>query len=121
ASLPASVACAHPASSCAVSGAVCNGALTLSLHDALPISRSDTRAGIFLKWSGGGSLRRLGSFHIPARARTGWRPASDVQEPMWRSEEHTSELQSRENIVCRLLLAKKKTATTDEPCSTSGT
>src|SRR6266511_4754502 len=28
---------------------------------------------------------------------------------MWRSEEHTSELQSRENLVCRLLLEKKKT------------
>src|SRR5690606_39333369 len=29
-------------------------------------------------------------------------------EPMSRSEEHTSELQSRENLVCRLLLEKKK-------------
>src|SRR5690606_27292662 len=28
--------------------------------------------------------------------------------PWWRSEEHTSELQSRENLVCRLLLEKKK-------------
>src|SRR5690606_40231230 len=28
--------------------------------------------------------------------------------PVWRSEEHTSELQSRENLVCRLLLEKKK-------------
>src|SRR6266511_4061263 len=27
--------------------------------------------------------------------------------PLWRSEEHTSELQSRENLVCRLLLEKK--------------
>src|SRR5690606_41913965 len=27
---------------------------------------------------------------------------------IWRSEEHTSELQSRENLVCRLLLEKKK-------------
>src|SRR5436309_9744094 len=30
-----------------------------------------------------------------------------------RSEEHTSELQSRENLVCRLLLEKKKTITVD--------
>src|SRR5579883_2074960 len=30
------------------------------------------------------------------------------QSAPWRSEEHTSELQSRENIVCRLLLEKKK-------------
>src|SRR5207302_6087367 len=29
----------------------------------------------------------------------------------WRSEEHTSELQSRENLVCRLLLEKKKKKT----------
>src|SRR5690606_40820110 len=34
-----------------------------------------------------------------------WVLAGDVQ----RSEEHTSELQSRENLVCRLLLEKKKT------------
>src|SRR5436309_8820256 len=31
-----------------------------------------------------------------------------VRRPCWRSEEHTSELQSRENLVCRLLLEKKK-------------
>src|SRR5690242_21070239 len=30
---------------------------------------------------------------------------------LWRSEEHTSELQSRVNLVCRLLLEKKKTRT----------
>src|SRR5258707_5358392 len=29
--------------------------------------------------------------------------------PLWRSEEHTSELQSRQYLVCRLLLEKKKT------------
>src|SRR5690606_39417773 len=32
-----------------------------------------------------------------------------------RSEEHTSELQSRENLVCRLLLEKKKISDTDHP------
>src|SRR5690606_40435898 len=32
-----------------------------------------------------------------------------------RSEEHTSELQSRENLVCRLLLEKKKPATSSNP------
>src|SRR5690606_41012411 len=31
-----------------------------------------------------------------------------VENPLLRSEEHTSELQSRENLVCRLLLEKKK-------------
>src|SRR6266511_1087246 len=40
-------------------------------------------------------LRQLGRCHRPARDRE-------------RSEEHTSELQSRENLVCRLLLEKKK-------------
>src|SRR5690606_29955416 len=34
--------------------------------------------------------------------------ASDPEVPVIRSEEHTSELQSRENLVCRLLLEKKK-------------
>src|SRR5690606_41904531 len=34
-----------------------------------------------------------------------------------RSEEHTSELQSRENLVCRLLLEKKKTTKETECCS----
>src|SRR2546430_10778580 len=35
-----------------------------------------------------------------------------------RSEEHTSELQSQSNLVCRLLLEKKKKTTTDQPsCS----
>src|SRR5690606_40728665 len=33
----------------------------------------------------------------------------------WRSEEHTSELQSRENLVCRLLLEKKKKHNTRSP------
>src|SRR5436309_9238258 len=36
------------------------------------------------------------------------RPAPWQAEPKDRSEEHTSELQSRENLVCRLLLEKKK-------------
>src|SRR5438093_2981497 len=55
---------------------------TLSLHDALPIS----------------GLRRCGG------CRDGRLDDRDVQ----RSEEHTSELQSLTNLVCRLLLEKKK-------------
>src|SRR5207302_9650549 len=35
-------------------------------------------------------------------------PLYPYTAPMLRSEEHTSELQSRENLVCRLLLEKKK-------------
>src|SRR5690625_5457963 len=41
-------------------------------------------------------------------------PASSVGSSCsWRSEEHTSELQSRGHLVCRLLLEKKKTHTTN--------
>src|SRR5437870_5999539 len=40
----------------------------------------------------------------PAPGRGGWRVARDLR----RSEEHTSELQSRGHLVCRLLLEKKK-------------
>src|SRR3712207_7897808 len=44
------------------------------------------------------------------RARRGLRPQYLSQAPLWsRSEEHTSELQSRQYLVCRLLLEKKKT------------
>src|SRR5690606_40283624 len=39
--------------------------------------------------------------------KTAWRCAEALPEHR-RSEEHTSELQSRENLVCRLLLEKKK-------------
>src|SRR3712207_7243484 len=35
----------------------------------------------------------------------------DADQPVRRSEEHTSELQSRQYLVCRLLLEKKKTKT----------
>src|SRR2546422_8958189 len=60
---------------------------TLSLHDALPISPS---AG-----------PRSSSAWRAMRAERAGRSA--------RSEEHTSELQSRLHLVCRLLLEKKKT------------
>src|SRR6266566_9795553 len=63
---------------------------TLSLHDALPICRRSPRSG------------------------PGWRRPSAVPRSApraavgGRSEEHTSELQSPCNLVCRLLLEKKK-------------
>src|SRR6266536_6622514 len=60
---------------------------TLSLHDALPISRA-TACG---------------------------RPAGCPSWPVSsRSEEHTSELQSRVDLVCRLLLEKKKHTNLDQ-------
>src|SRR3989442_7827079 len=71
---------------------------TLSLHDALPIScrrrARRRRAGP----AAPGGPRRGGN--SPRRA---WRAAG-----RGRSEEHTSELQSRPHLVCRLLLEKKK-------------
>src|SRR5436305_13061784 len=44
----------------------------------------------------------------PSRRTNRWLQAAS---PIIRSEEHTSELQSRPHLVCRLLLEKKKTAT----------
>src|SRR5690606_42051822 len=63
--------------------------------------------------SGAGWFRILNGWHHLLRSRHHLlnvlgRPPEDPK-PM-RSEEHTSELQSRENLVCRLLLEKKTTA-----------
>src|SRR2546430_7997611 len=67
---------------------------TLSLHDALPISVRhpiERRARHALRFLGCGALRSTTRRHT-----------------LPRSEEHTSELQSQSNLVCRLLLEKKK-------------
>src|SRR5207302_10510811 len=45
----------------------------------------------------------------PTASQTHRVPRRASLRASWRSEEHTSELQSRENLVCRLLLEKKKT------------
>src|SRR2546422_3609666 len=66
---------------------------TLSLHDALPISRR----------SGEPTGRRS---RRATRPRRGSIPSAGGCSS--RSEEHTSELQSRLHLVCRLLLEKKK-------------
>src|SRR5437773_9733680 len=70
---------------------------TLSLHDALPICCTSGRAGTM-------------SSHMTTLA-----VATVITPPTWscartwcRSEEHTSELQSHHDLVCRLLLEKKK-------------
>src|SRR2546428_13829852 len=69
---------------------------TLSLHDALPISgRCGSLRGSSASARPGSAARRL-SVHGCASISTS------------RSEEHTSELQSRSDLVCRLLLEKKK-------------
>src|SRR2546426_5060506 len=68
---------------------------TLSLHDALPISQAcgrPSRPGTGRDAGGGGLVGcRISCFSADSR-----------------SEEHTSELQSPCNLVCRLLLEKKK-------------
>src|SRR2546426_9301559 len=68
---------------------------TLSLHDALPISNRELPD----------ALRRQGS----PRSLDAARLLPYTPPPDGRSEEHTSELQSPCNLVCRLLLEKKKT------------
>src|SRR3712207_7444852 len=72
---------------------------TLSLHDALPIlarrrRRERDRQGAARDGRAGRATRRVAVAPRPSR-----------------SEEHTSELQSRQYIVCRLLLEKKKKIT----------
>src|SRR5207249_11072630 len=85
---------------------------TLSLHDALPISRGDARghgreARLLLpEECGHGSADAHGE-HCALRVRH--RPSTRLpRRASHRSEEHTSELQSRFDLVCRLLLEKKK-------------
>src|SRR2546422_6617288 len=80
---------------------------TLSLHDALPISWAALRSalrrptGVWPRWP-----RRSGRSGPSCRPRWISRPGPWAS---WRrSEEHTSELQSRLHLVCRLLLEKKK-------------
>src|SRR5690606_40806549 len=87
---------------------------TLSLHDALPISYPSVIAPMFsastrTRPSKPSSSRR--SPVVMARESEAGveSPVSEGKAMCARSEEHTSELQSRENLVCRLLLEKKKT------------
>src|SRR2546422_10243490 len=78
---------------------------TLSLHDALPISR----------WCGASTPRSspspTSSPSWTASAKTGLSSFRFLATAYTRSEEHTSELQSRLHLVCRLLLEKKKKKT----------
>src|SRR3712207_7534054 len=55
------------------------------------------------------AIERRGDRAYGRSARAG--SATDSRRGAWRSEEHTSELQSRQYLVCRLLLEKKKTQT----------
>ena len=70
---------------------------TLSLHDALPICRINYMLELQQK-------RDQGYFRILPK-----KEGVKLRDTLNRSEEHTSELQSRRNLVCRLLLEKKQT------------
>src|SRR5947209_9042116 len=62
-------------------------------------------------------LRSLSEYGSPRRRVPAQRAAELTAEP-GRSEEHTSELQSRQYLVCRLLLEKKKTKNTKTKINT---
>src|SRR5262249_61422275 len=87
---------------------------TLSLHDALPICRG--RGARPLHRAAAGSVRvvccRLATRRPAHRSAAGdaavERLSPGSRGGAWRSEDHTSELQSLTNLVCRLLLEKKK-------------
>src|SRR3712207_8900876 len=87
---------------------------TLSLHDALPIFPEDflgvttqllaLRKGRMEQMVNHGTGWVRVEYLVPARGLIGFRTEFLTE----RSEEHTSELQSRQYLVCRLLLEKKK-------------
>src|SRR5690606_42151002 len=90
----------------------------LSLHDALPIFNDDQVADKVSKAITDHVLpfvKRMRSRHDMVQwlmdtqvVKTRYPPPIINLAILQRSEEHTSELQSRENLVCRLLLEKKK-------------
>src|SRR2546422_7400783 len=70
---------------------------------------------LFRSWSVALALWRSAFDSVTAvrtHGRTRWYAVHRIR---WRSEEHTSELQSRLHLVCRLLLEKKKTKTDTIP------
>src|SRR5690606_41353707 len=94
---------------------------TLSLHDALPILAVTGGTGAYTyQWlpTGGTSAEatglKAGTYTVTVKDANGCTVSETVkiiEQPQLvatRSEEHTSELQSREKLVCRLLLEKKK-------------
>src|SRR5690606_40551334 len=78
----------------------------LSLHDALPIWMSTPSSPASAFWASALTSARSdrSAGKIATRDPSSAASASSFST---RSEEHTSELQSRENLVCRLLLEKK--------------
>src|SRR5206468_6997579 len=87
---------------------------TLSLHDALPIFVLVDERGVRIhklpstpEDPSRAILRGLADLGLGSWA-AGCGPSAVGRQGRLRSEEHTSELQSRSDLVCRLLLEKKK-------------
>src|SRR5205085_11780647 len=74
---------------------------TLSLHDALPISKYASSLSKYY-------CLPVNSWPEAGIGLANYDKAASVISEFRRSEEHTSELQSQSNLVCRLLLEKKK-------------
>src|SRR3712207_9327087 len=84
---------------------------TLSLHDALPICGAHVRLderGQLVGARGAAAAAEQGALPIQVEQRGGPADVELADGVEVRSEEHTSELQSRQYLVCRLLLEKKK-------------
>src|SRR5688572_32501541 len=83
---------------------------TLSLHDALPILSEQLRVRVAFRLQRESCRQR---YVREERAHGRLRLLSGRERDAFaRSEEHTSELQSQSNLVCRLLLEKKNKRTT---------
>src|SRR5256886_12987609 len=81
---------------------------TLSLHDALPISSTVARISDSFPVERQNAIRQELAMALAAVLTQILLPTKNGGRMPARSEEHTSELQSQSNIVCRLLLEKKK-------------
>src|SRR3712207_8229445 len=89
---------------------------TLSLHDALPISARPTSQAVGpTSWKALCQAQPLVAMRVTLRKAISSSERARRRPPpsTGRSEEHTSELQSRQYLVCRLLLEKKT-----NPCQT---
>src|SRR5205807_9435368 len=100
----------YPPAVCVLPATPTTDTYTLSLHDALPICGTTRRAA---------KMVVVDADHPDIEAYIDWKvkeeqkvaalvTGSKINQKHLRSEEHTSELQSPCNLVCRLLLEKKK-------------
>src|SRR2546430_17428062 len=82
---------------------------TLSLHDALPISEEMPTEILMLALSPTMEEGKLAKWLVEeGQTIKAGDVIAEIETDKARSEEHTSELQSQSNLVCRLLLEKKK-------------